>query len=85
MRHITYRVNISANRNFTERDVLFQIARIYVLLGLFGTVIAKETTFMEQLWLLKLEWIEKLPSHFINFKHFLALITHFFVLSLRNT
>ncbi|GFY55467.1 uncharacterized protein TNIN_357491 [Trichonephila inaurata madagascariensis] len=43
------------------RDVLSQIARIFDPLGLLGPVISKAKFFIQQLWLLKLEWHEKLP------------------------
>ncbi|GFX67224.1 uncharacterized protein TNCV_2185711 [Trichonephila clavipes] len=39
------------------------IARIFDPLGLLGPVISKAKFFMQQLWLLKLEWHEKLPVH----------------------
>ncbi|GFY78101.1 uncharacterized protein TNIN_9991 [Trichonephila inaurata madagascariensis] len=44
-----------------EENVLSQIACIFDLLGLLGPVISKAKFFMQQLWLLKLEWHEKLP------------------------
>ncbi|GFT78171.1 integrase catalytic domain-containing protein [Trichonephila clavipes] len=44
-----------------EGDVLSQIARIFGPLGFLGPVISKAKFFMQQLWLLKLEWHEKLP------------------------
>ncbi|GFW88953.1 DUF5641 domain-containing protein [Trichonephila clavipes] len=50
----------STNHIFTKRHVLSQIARIFDPLGLLGPVISKAKFFMQQLWLLKLEWHEKL-------------------------
>lgn len=44
-----YKVNIRANSNFTKRDVLSQIARIYDPLGHIGPVIEKAKIFMQQL------------------------------------
>ncbi|GFT28340.1 integrase catalytic domain-containing protein [Trichonephila clavipes] len=55
------RVSPSTNHIFTKRAALSQIARIFVPLGLLGPVISKAKFFMQQLWLLKLEWHEKLP------------------------
>ncbi|XP_054709666.1 uncharacterized protein LOC129219330 [Uloborus diversus] len=56
-----YKVSNNPNRNFTKRDVLSEIARIYDPLGLLGPVISKAKIFMQQLWLLKLDWNETLP------------------------
>lgn len=57
------KINIGANRNFTKRDIISQIARIYDPLSLLGPVIAKEKNFKQHLWLLKLEWTKKLSPH----------------------
>ncbi|GFW32946.1 integrase catalytic domain-containing protein [Trichonephila clavipes] len=59
--YFTYKVTTSTDCNYTKRDVLSQIARIYDPLGLLGPVIAKAKIFMQQLWLLKLDWNETLP------------------------
>ncbi|GFS57932.1 integrase catalytic domain-containing protein [Trichonephila inaurata madagascariensis] len=56
-----FKVSPSTNHIFTKRDVLSQITRIFDPLGLLGPVISKAKFFMQQLWLLKLEWHEKLP------------------------
>ncbi|GFY44059.1 uncharacterized protein TNIN_142201, partial [Trichonephila inaurata madagascariensis] len=55
------KVSPSTNHIFTKRDVLSQIAHIFDPLCLLGPVISKAKFFMQQLWLLKLEWHEKLP------------------------
>nr|XP_042900823.1 uncharacterized protein LOC122269859 [Parasteatoda tepidariorum] len=57
----TYKVTTSTDCNYTKRDVLSQIARIYDPLGLLGPVIVKAKIFMQQLWLLQLDWNEALP------------------------
>ncbi|GFW10390.1 integrase catalytic domain-containing protein [Trichonephila clavipes] len=57
----TYKVTTSTDCNYTKRDVLSQIARIYDPLGLLGLVIAKAKIFMQQLWLFKPDWSETLP------------------------
>ncbi|GFU91523.1 uncharacterized protein TNCV_2542911 [Trichonephila clavipes] len=56
-----FKVSPSTNHIFSKRDVLSQIAHIFNPLGLLGPVISKAKFFMQQLWLLKLEWHEKLP------------------------
>ncbi|KAF8795151.1 hypothetical protein HNY73_003031 [Argiope bruennichi] len=45
----------------TKRDALSQITRLFDPLGLLRPVISKANFFMQKLWLLKLEWHEKLP------------------------
>ncbi|GBN98193.1 hypothetical protein AVEN_154690-1 [Araneus ventricosus] len=57
----TYKANVNINHSCTKRDVLSQIARIYDPVGLLGPVISKAKIFMQQLWLLKLDWYEILP------------------------
>ncbi|GFX12824.1 uncharacterized protein TNCV_1975621 [Trichonephila clavipes] len=57
----TYKVTTSTDCNYSKRDVLSQITRIYDPLGLLGPIIAKAKIFMQQLWLLKLDWNETLP------------------------
>ncbi|GFQ65777.1 uncharacterized protein TNCT_640541 [Trichonephila clavata] len=57
----TYKANVSLNLGYTKRAVLSQIARIYDPFGYLGPVISKAKTFMQQLWLLKLDWYEILP------------------------
>ncbi|GFU19702.1 integrase catalytic domain-containing protein [Nephila pilipes] len=57
----SYKVTMSTNSSFTKRDVLSDIARIYDPLGLLGPFITKAKIFMQQLWLLKIDWHEKLP------------------------
>ncbi|GFU88499.1 uncharacterized protein TNCV_944781 [Trichonephila clavipes] len=56
-----FKVSPSTNHIFMKRDVLSHIARIFDPLGLLGTVISKAKFFKQKLWLLKLEWHEKLP------------------------
>lgn len=48
---------------FTKRYVLSQVACIYDPLGLLGPVIIKVKIFMQQLWLVKIEWSERLLFH----------------------
>ncbi|GBN05659.1 hypothetical protein AVEN_2966-1 [Araneus ventricosus] len=59
----TYKANVNINHSYTKRDVLSQIARIYDPVGLLGPAISKAKIFMQQLWLLKLDWYEILPPH----------------------
>ncbi|GFS81175.1 uncharacterized protein NPIL_334101 [Nephila pilipes] len=58
----SYKVTVNTNSSFTKRDVLSDIARIYDPLSLLGPFITKAKIFMQQLWLLKIDWHEKLPS-----------------------
>ncbi|GFY09994.1 integrase catalytic domain-containing protein [Trichonephila clavipes] len=60
------KANVSLNRSYTKRDVLSQIARIYDPFGLLGPVISKAKIFMQQLWLLKLDWFEILPPDILQ-------------------
>ncbi|GFT57618.1 uncharacterized protein TNCV_4635421 [Trichonephila clavipes] len=73
-----FKVSPSTNPIFTKRDVLSQIARIFDPLGLLGPVISKAKFFMPQLWLLKLEWHEKLPvpvaAEWASFVQFLPVL-----------
>ncbi|GBL79859.1 hypothetical protein AVEN_28925-1 [Araneus ventricosus] len=57
----TYKANVNINHSYTKRDVLSQTARIYDPVGLLGPIISKANIFMQQLWLLKLDWYEILP------------------------
>ncbi|GFS75420.1 uncharacterized protein NPIL_79101 [Nephila pilipes] len=57
----TCKVTVNTNSNFTKRDVLSDIARIYDPLGFLGPFITKAKIFMQQLWLLQIDWHEKLP------------------------
>ena len=45
--------------HLTKRLVLTVIARLFDPLGLLGPVITKAKIFMQQLWLLKIDWNEK--------------------------
>ncbi|GFU47021.1 integrase catalytic domain-containing protein [Nephila pilipes] len=59
----SYKVTVNTNSSFTKRDVLSDIVRIYDPLGFLGPFITKAKIFMQQLWLLKIDWHEKLPSN----------------------
>ncbi|GFS38910.1 integrase catalytic domain-containing protein [Trichonephila inaurata madagascariensis] len=56
-----YKDNVSLNHSCTKLNVLSQIARIYDTFVLIGPVISKAKIFMQQVWLLKLDWYEILP------------------------
>ncbi|GBN68892.1 hypothetical protein AVEN_157386-1 [Araneus ventricosus] len=55
-------ISTSSTTEFTKRDVLSQIARLFDPLGLLGPVINKTKIFLQRLWLLQIEWSQKLPS-----------------------
>ncbi|GFW96374.1 integrase catalytic domain-containing protein [Trichonephila clavipes] len=73
----TYKVTTSTDCNYIKRDVLSQIARIYDPLGLLGPVIVKAKIFMQQLWLLKLDWNETLPPDVsTQWRNFIQTLKH---------
>ncbi|GBN17173.1 hypothetical protein AVEN_29902-1, partial [Araneus ventricosus] len=55
-------ISTSSTTEFTKRDVLSQIARLFDPLGLLGPVISKAKIFLQRLWLLQIDWSQKLPS-----------------------
>ncbi|GBM23660.1 hypothetical protein AVEN_117406-1 [Araneus ventricosus] len=55
-------ISTSSTTEFTKRDVLSQIARLFDPLGLLGLVISKAKIFLQRLWLLQIDWSQKLPS-----------------------
>lgn len=57
-----FKVDVVDNVNPTKRSVLSVIARLFDPLGLLGPVITKAKIFMQRLWLLKIDWSEKLPE-----------------------
>ncbi|GFS73754.1 uncharacterized protein NPIL_518681 [Nephila pilipes] len=69
----SYKVTVNTNNSFTKTDVLSDIARIYDPLGLLGPFIPMAKIFMQQLWLLKIDWHEKLPPDIAE--HWKTLIT----------
>ncbi|GFW08969.1 integrase catalytic domain-containing protein [Trichonephila clavipes] len=58
---LTYKVKISDKVNFSKRDVLSEIARLYDPLGLIGPIVTKAKIFIQELWKIKLDWSEQLP------------------------
>ncbi|GBN07343.1 hypothetical protein AVEN_96605-1 [Araneus ventricosus] len=58
----TFKVKVEQNAHPTKRSVLSIIARLFDPLGLLGPVITKAKIFMQQLWLLKIDWSERLPE-----------------------
>ncbi|GFW66665.1 integrase catalytic domain-containing protein [Trichonephila clavipes] len=59
---LTYKVKISDKVNFSKRDVLSKIARLYDPLGLIGPIVTKAKIFIQELWKIKLDWSEQVPS-----------------------
>ncbi|GFT72664.1 integrase catalytic domain-containing protein [Trichonephila clavipes] len=57
---LTYKVKISDKVNFSKRDVLSEIARLYDPLGLIGPIVTKAKIFIQELWKIKLDWSEQL-------------------------
>ncbi|GFY07686.1 integrase catalytic domain-containing protein [Trichonephila clavipes] len=60
---LTYKVKISDKVNFSKRDVLSEIARLYDPLGLIGPIVTKAKIFIQELWKIKLDWSEQLPPN----------------------
>ncbi|GFV28567.1 integrase catalytic domain-containing protein [Trichonephila clavipes] len=58
---LTYKVKISDKVNFSKRDVLSEIARLYDPLGLIEPIVTKAKIFIQELWKIKLDWSEQLP------------------------
>ncbi|GBM55270.1 hypothetical protein AVEN_272341-1 [Araneus ventricosus] len=56
----TFKVKVEQNVHPTKRSVLSIIAKLFDPLGLLGPVITKAKIFMQQLWLLKIDWSERL-------------------------
>ncbi|GFX81266.1 integrase catalytic domain-containing protein [Trichonephila clavipes] len=78
---LTYNVKISDKVNFSKRDVLSEIARLYDPLGLIGPIVTKAKIFIQELWKIKLDWSEQLPpdtmEEWMNFYQKLAKVNNF--------
>ncbi|GFV90154.1 DUF1758 domain-containing protein [Trichonephila clavipes] len=78
---LTYKVKISDKVNFSKRDVLSEIARLYYPLGLIGPIVTKAKIFIQELWKIKLDWSEQLPpdamEEWMNFYQKLAKVNNF--------
>ncbi|GFS58633.1 integrase catalytic domain-containing protein [Trichonephila clavipes] len=78
---LTYKVKISDKVNFSKRDVLSEIARLYDHLGLIGPIVTKAKIFIQELWKIKLDWSEQLPpdamEEWMNFCQKLAKVDNF--------
>ncbi|GBM39816.1 hypothetical protein AVEN_45780-1 [Araneus ventricosus] len=55
-------ISTSCTTEFTKRDVLSQIAKLFDPLGLLGPIICNSKIFLQRLWLLQIDWSQKLPS-----------------------
>ncbi|GFX58716.1 DUF5641 domain-containing protein [Trichonephila clavipes] len=63
---LAYKVKISDKVNFSKRDVLSEIARLYDPLGLIGPIVTKAKIFIQELWKIKLDWSEQLPPYAVE-------------------
>ncbi|GBN40122.1 hypothetical protein AVEN_241276-1 [Araneus ventricosus] len=59
-------ISTSSTTEFTKRDVLSQIARLFDPLGLLGPIISKAKIFLQRLWLLQIDWSQKLPLDIVQ-------------------
>ena len=57
----SFKVTAEKKPAYTKRDVLSTIARLFDPLGLLGPAIAKAKIMLQQLWLLKIDWNDRLP------------------------
>ncbi|GBO39502.1 hypothetical protein AVEN_161386-1 [Araneus ventricosus] len=57
-----FEISTSSATEFTKRDFLSQIARLFDPLGLLGPVVSKAKIFPQRLWLLQIYWSQKRPS-----------------------
>ncbi|GFW73403.1 integrase catalytic domain-containing protein [Trichonephila clavipes] len=78
---LTYKVKISDKVNFSKRDVLSEIARLYDPLSLIGPIVTEAEIFIQELWKIKLDWSEQLPpdamEEWMNFHQKLAKVNNF--------
>ncbi|GFV51652.1 integrase catalytic domain-containing protein [Trichonephila clavipes] len=78
---LTYKVKVNDKVNFSKRDVLSEIARLYDPLGLIGSIVTKAKIFIQELWKIKLDWSEQLPpdamEEWMNFYQKLAKVNNF--------
>lgn len=59
----TFRVACNLKNNFTKREVLSTIARLFDPLGLIAPVITIAKLFMQRLWLQRLSWSDPIPPN----------------------
>ncbi|GFX91944.1 uncharacterized protein TNCV_3577741 [Trichonephila clavipes] len=59
-----FKIAVELKDSYTKRCVLSTIARLFLShpLGLLGQVVARAKIFMQNLWSLKIDWIDELPS-----------------------
>ncbi|GFX57649.1 uncharacterized protein TNCV_2676351 [Trichonephila clavipes] len=57
-----FKIAVELKDSYTKRCVLSTIARLFDPLGLLGPVVARANIFMQSLWSLKIDCIDKLPS-----------------------
>ncbi|GFU71180.1 DUF1758 domain-containing protein [Trichonephila clavipes] len=78
---LTYKIKISDEVNFSKRDVLSEITRLYDPLGLIGPIVTKAKIFIQELSKIKLDWSEQLPpdamEEWMNFYQKLSKVNNF--------
>ncbi|GBN93923.1 hypothetical protein AVEN_200011-1 [Araneus ventricosus] len=62
----TFQVTVKLKDNFSKREVLSNIARLFDPLGLIGPVITSAKIFLQRLWLQKLNWNDTVPPNDLN-------------------
>ncbi|GBM48040.1 hypothetical protein AVEN_34368-1 [Araneus ventricosus] len=59
----TFQVTEELNYNFSKREVLSNVARLFDPLGRIGPVITSAKIFLQRLWLQKLNWNDAVPPN----------------------
>ncbi|GBM99551.1 hypothetical protein AVEN_244284-1, partial [Araneus ventricosus] len=62
----TFQVTVKLKDNFSKREALSNIARLFDPLGLIGSVITSAKLFLQRLWLKKLNWNDTAPPNDLN-------------------
>ncbi|GBN90505.1 hypothetical protein AVEN_67660-1 [Araneus ventricosus] len=62
----TFQVTVKLKDNFSKREVLSNIARLFDPFGLIGPVITSAKIFLQRLWLQKLNWNDTVPLNDLN-------------------
>jgi len=59
-------MNISLQKNFTKREVISQIAKLFDLAGWLSPFIVRAKIFMQEIWLRELSWNQPLPTDLVT-------------------
>ncbi|XP_055944329.1 uncharacterized protein LOC129975296 [Argiope bruennichi] len=62
----TFEVTVSLNNNYSKREVLSVIARLFDPLGLISPIITSAKIFLQRLWQQRLNWNDTIPQNDLN-------------------